>query len=127
MKTLTALLEQEIRTVINEAVKIKFKGHTFVLKVDVNEDPNKKGIKVQFIPTTFGQLTPTEQNDIAISLGEKLDTGLAPMGIRIERDRNLKDKTIIGFFIYIEYMDKIIRQALSSQQAKPASNPAEEI
>jgi hypothetical protein len=127
MKTLTALLEQEIRTVINEAVKIKFKGHTFVLKVDVNEDPNKKGIKVQFIPTTFGQLTPTEQNDIAISLGEKLDAGLAPMGIRIERDRNLKDKTIIGFFIYIEYMDKIIRQALSSQQAKTAPNPAEKI
>jgi hypothetical protein len=127
MKTLAALLEQEIRTVINEAVKIKFKGHTFVLKVDVNEDPNKKGIKVQFIPTTFGQLTPTEQNDIAISLGEKLDNGLSPLGIRIERDRNLKDKTVIGFFIYIEYMDKIIRQALSSQQATPDNDPSEEI
>jgi hypothetical protein len=127
MKTLRALLEQEIKTVINEAVKIKFKGHTFVLKVDVNEDPNKKGIKVQFIPTTFGQLTPTEQNDIAISLGEKLDNGLSPLGIRIERDRNLKDKTVIGFFIYIEYMDKIIRQALSSQQATPDNDPSEEI
>ena len=127
MKTLVALLEQEIKSVITEAVKIKFKGHTFVLKVDVNEDPNKKGIKVQFIPTTFGQLTPTEQNDIAIALGEKLDAGLSPMGIRIERDRNLKDKTIIGFFIYIEYMDKIIRKALSGQQSRPAPNPAEEI
>ena len=127
MKTLAALLEQEIKSVITEAVKINFKGHTFVLKVDVNEDPNKKGIKVQFVPTTFGQLTPTEQNDIAIALGEKLDAGLSPMGIRIERDRNLKDKTIIGFFIYIEYMDKIIRKALSGQQSRPAPNPAEEI
>lgn len=120
-------LVNEIKQIITEAVKIKFKGHTFVLKVDVNEDPNKKGIKVQFIPTTFGQLTPTEQNDIAIALGEKLDAGLSPMGIRIERDRNLKDKTIIGFFIYIEYMDKIIRKALSGQQSRPAPNPAEEI
>lgn len=127
MKELKTLLEQEITKVLTEAVKIKFKGHTFVLKVDVNEDPNKKGIKVQFIPTTFGQLTPTEQNDIAIALGEKLDAGLSPMGIRIERDRNLKDKTIIGFFIYIEYMDKIIRKALSGQQSRPAPNPAEEI
>ena len=33
--------------------------------------------------------------------------------MNVERDRNLKDKTIIGFFIYIEYLDKIIRKALS--------------
>lgn len=115
MKNLKELLEQEIRTVIKEAVKINFKGHQFVLKVDVNEDPNKKGIKVQFIPTTFGQLTPTEQDDIAIALGAKLEDGLKDKGIRLERDRNLKDKTIIGFFIYIEYIDRIVRQALAGE------------
>ena len=35
--------------------------------------------------------------------------------MRVERDRNLKDKTIIGFFVYIEYFDKIVRQALAGQ------------
>ena len=35
--------------------------------------------------------------------------------MRVERDRNLKDKTIIGFFVYIEYFDKIVRKALSNQ------------
>ena len=29
---------------------------------------------------------------------------------------NLKDKTIIGFFIYIEYLDKIIRKALAGEE-----------
>lgn len=107
-------LLQEIKSVISEATKVNFKGHKFVLRVDVNEDPNKKGVKVQFLPTTFGAISPTEQNDIAMALGEKLDNGLEGLGMRVERDRNLKDKSVIGFFIYIEYLDKIIRQALQS-------------
>lgn len=108
-------IENYIRTLINEAAKINFAGHTFMLKVDTNEDPQKKGVKVQFLPTKFGSITPTEQNDIAIELEKRLEQGLGEYELRVERDRNLKDKTIIGFFIYIEYFDKIIRKALSGQ------------
>lgn len=114
--TIQEILKEELAKILNEAVKINFKGHQFVLKVDVNEDPNKKGIKVQFLPTSFGNLTRTEQDDIAISLGEKLNAGLQPYGLDVERDRELKDKTIIGFFIYIEYLDKIIRKALAGDE-----------
>lgn len=106
---------QELVKMVTEAAKINFAGHSFLLKVDTNEDPNKKGVKVQFIPTEFGSLTSTQQNDIAIELEERLEQGLAEYDLRVERDRNLKDKTIIGFFIYIEYFDKIIRKALSGQ------------
>ena len=100
---------------ITEATKINFAGHQFILKVDTNEDPQKKGVKVQFIPTEFGSISATEQNDIAIELEERLEQGLSEYDLRVERDRNLKDKTIIGFFIYIEYFDRIIRKALSGQ------------
>jgi len=100
------LLLKEIQNVIAEATKVNFKGKQFVLKVDVNEDPNKKGIKVQFIPSTLSPINPTEQNEIAMEL---------EFGMQVERDRELKDKSIIGFFIYIEYVDKIIRQALGTQ------------
>lgn len=116
-------LESLIREVITEATKINFAGHKFVLKVDTNEDPQKKGIKVQFIPTEFGKITPTEQNDIAIELETRLEKGLAEYDLRVERDRNLKDKSIVAFFIYIEYFDKIIRAALSSQN--PGGEPEE--
>jgi hypothetical protein len=105
-------LMQEVKQVIEEAVKINFKNHSFLLKIDVNEDPNKKGIKVQFLPTSFGNISPTEQNDIAISLGEKLDAGLRKFGMAVERDRELKNKSVIGFFIYLEYLDKIVRTIL---------------
>lgn len=115
MPSLKQIINEEIQNILNEAVKINFKGQQFVLKVDVNEDPNKKGIKVQFLPTSFGNLTRTEQDDIAIALSEKLSAGLEAYGLDVERDRNLKDKTVIGFFIYIEYFDKIIRKALAGQ------------
>ncbi len=108
-------LKSLIKQVISEATKVNFAGHKFVLKVDVNEDPNKKGVKVQFIPTSFGQLTPTEQNDIAIELQKRLEAGLKEYDLSVERDRDLKDKTVIGFFIYIEYFDKLIRKALAGQ------------
>jgi hypothetical protein len=108
-------LEQLVRQTLNEAAKINFAGHSFILKVDTNEDPNKKGIKVQFLPTEFGKITPTEQNDIANELAVRLDQGLAEYDLRVERDRELKDKTIVGFFIYADQFDKMIRKALSGQ------------
>tara|TARA_R110000803_G_scaffold109199_1_gene177562 strand:- start:1802 stop:2188 length:387 start_codon:yes stop_codon:yes gene_type:complete len=115
MKTNKQFILETIKQVISESAKVKFAGHQFMLKVDVNEDPNKKGLKIQFIPTTFGQISPTEQNDIAIELEERLEAGLEDYDMKVERDRNLKDKTIIGFFVYIEYFDKIVRKALSTQ------------
>jgi hypothetical protein len=123
MKYNSNFLKKEVHNVLNEVVKVNFKGHQFALKVDTNESPNKKGIKVQFLPTTFGNLSSTEQNDIAIALGEKLDKGLTSYGIRVERDRNLKNKAILGFFIYIEYIDKIVRKALT-QDNPPQDTPS---
>ena len=115
MKADKKFILEAVKEVIAEAAKIKFAGHQFMLKVDVNEDPQKKGLKIQFIPTTFGQLSQTEQNDIAIELEKRLEVGLDQYDMRVERDRNLKDKTIIGFFVYIEYFDKLVRKALSGQ------------
>lgn len=116
---------KELVSMVTEAAKINFAGHSFLLKVDTNEDPQKKGVKVQFIPTEFGALTPTQQNDIAIELEERLEQGLDDYELRVERDRNLKDKTVIGFFIYIEYFDKIIRKALSGQNPDSNVEPEE--
>ena len=118
-------LEKLVKEVITEAAKINFAGHSFMLKVDTNEDPQKKGVKVQFIPTQFGQMTPTEQNDIAIELETRLEKGLGQFDMRVERDRNLKDKTIIGFFIYIEYFDRIIRKALAGENPDQGDAVAE--
>ena len=108
-------LESYVREVLNEATKVKFGKYNFLLKVDCNEDPQKKGIKIQFIPTEFGQINSATQNDIAIELESRLERGLAEYGIRVERDRQIKDKTTIAYFIYIEYFDRLVRKALEGQ------------
>ena len=71
-------IEKYIKSLLSEAAKINFAGHTFVLKIDTNEDPQKKGVKVQFLPTKFGSITPTEQNDIAIELEKRLMRSIPP-------------------------------------------------
>lgn len=116
-------IKEIVKQVLSEAAKINFAGHSFILKVDTNEDPQKKGVKIQFLPTEFGSITPTEQNDIAIELESRLEKGLGEYDMRVERDRNLKDKTIIGFFIYIEYFDRIVRKALSNQNPSSDTEP----
>jgi len=121
-------LEQIVRQTLSEAAKINFAGNSFILKVDTNEDPNKKGVKVQFIPTEFGKITSTAQNDIAEELAERLNSGLAEYDLRVERDRELKDKTIIGFFIYADQFDKMIRKALAGQNpAAPVDEPTPDV
>ena len=117
------ILEESVREVLTEATRIHFGKYNFLLKVDTNEDPQKKGVKIQFIPTEFGQINSTTQNDIAIELETRLEKGLADYGLRVERVRGLKDKTVIGFFVYIEYFDRLVRKALEGQNPSKTGEP----
>ncbi len=117
MKDNKTIMEQ-IENILQEGVDVNFSGHKLKLNVGVNEDPNKKGIKVQFIPEPDDIIPPTERNDMAIDLEERLNQGLDKWELKVERDRNLKDKRVIGFFIYIEHLDRIIRKALGAVPSK---------
>jgi len=112
----------EIKEMLSEVTKVNFKGNKFVLNVSTNEDPNKTGIKIQFIPVTFSGLSKQQQDNIAMELQKVLNQGLAPLGLSAERDRELKDKTKIGFFIYIEYFTKIVVDALNQISQEPTNN-----
>lgn len=121
MKDNNIIMEQ-IENILQEGVAVNFSGHKLKLNVGVNEDPNKKGVKVQFIPETDDIIPPTERNDMAIDLEERLNQGLEKWELKVERDRNLKDKRVIGFFIYIEHLDRIIRKALGAVPSKEQDN-----
>ena len=107
-------LRKEVETVLNESVRLNFGNIQFVMKLDANEDPNKKGIKIQFVPVEYGQIDQTQYNDIAEELKRRINTGLLSQGfnLTLERDRQIRDKTIISLFLHIDGFDKIIRQAL---------------
>lgn len=116
-----SVLESTVKEVISEATKVNFGGYKFLLKVDTNEDPQKMGVRVSFIPMEFGKINYTTQNDIAIELESRLERGLAEYGLRVERDRAVRDKSVIRYFIHIEYFDRLIRKALENQNPKTNS------
>ena len=109
-----------IKNVLEESVKLNFAGHSYLMKVDTNEDPLKMGVRITFTPTEFGNVNPSQLNDIAIELESRLEKGLAQYGLRVERDRAIKDKTAIRFIIYIEYFERLFKKALKGQ------NPGED-
>ena len=108
-------LQDLVKEVLSESTKVNFGGYTFLMTVDTNEDPTKMACRISFIPLQFGQINTSTQNDIAIELESRLNKGLAEYGLRVERDRAVKDKTVIRFLIYIEYFDRLVRKALKSQ------------
>ena len=114
------------RKVITESTKVNFGDYKFLLKVDTNEDPQKMGVRISFIPVEFGQMNKTTQDDIAIELESRLEKGLAEYGLRVERDRDVKDKSVIRFFIFAEYFDRLVRKALESQNPGTEDDSAKE-
>lgn len=99
---------KEVKSTLQEVTAVNYKGKKYVLKIDVNEDPNKKGIKIQFIPTDYSSEMSRDQTELAMELQAKLNQALSPIGLSVERDRQLKDKSVIGFFVFLEYLEKVI-------------------
>ena len=120
-------LESLVQEVITESTKVNFGQYKFLLKVDTNEDPQKMGVRISFIPTEFGQINSTTLNDIAIELESRLEKGLAEYGLRVERDRAVRDKSVIRFIIHIEYFSRLVRKALEGQNPGTKSEPKTEL
>lgn len=120
-------LEGLVQEVITESTKVNFGKYKFLLKVDTNEDPQKMGVRISFIPTEFGQINSTTLNDVAIELESRLEKGLADYGLRVERDRAVRDKSVIRFIIHIEYFSRLVRKALEGQNPSGPSEPKPEL
>jgi hypothetical protein len=96
-----------------QETKIMLGGKPYKLALDVNKNPTKKGIKVQFL-SLDGNPEPssTPQKDLQIEILNQLNKGLKKYGLEGDIDPDVPDKKIIGFYIRLQYFDKIIRNAL---------------
>jgi len=92
------------------------------LRVDVNHNPTKKGIKVQFIlPQAIeGDAKAT----MVQKLQSKLNAGLAQYQMTANTDTDVPYANVIGFLISIQDVRLLIKNALKGAPAAPAS-PAE--
>ena len=92
------------------------------LKIDVNHNPTKKGIKVQFIlPQT---LVGDEKTTMTQKLQSRLNQGLAQYNLTANMDTDVPYANVIGFLISIQDVRLLIKNALKGAPAAPAA-PAE--
>ncbi len=94
------------------------------LKVDVNHNPTKKGIKVQFV---LPQAIEGDAKAAATQkLQEKLNQGLSQYNLTISQDTDVPYSNVIGFLIPIADIKMFIKKAISSGGSVPPAPPAEE-
>ena len=97
-----------LNNILNEVANVtgpvryttKFGGYDWSVKFDVNKNPTKVGVKMQFIPKDGSQLDGAKLNDVGNKLATFLQKKFSNYDIIIDRDKDLKDKfTAIGFII----------------------------
>ena len=81
------------------------------LKISVNKNPTKEGIKVQFvIPNTLegdAKATMTQK------LQSKLNEGLAQYNLTVSQDTDVPYSNVIGFLIPIADIKLLIKKAIT--------------
>jgi hypothetical protein len=95
------------------------------LKVDVNHNPTKKGIKVQFVlPQAIegdAKATATQK------LQSKLNAGLSQYNLTVSQDTDVPYSNVIGFLIPITDIKLFIKNAISGGTGEAAPEaPAKE-
>jgi hypothetical protein len=79
--------------------------------IDVNKNPTKKGIKVQFIvPQGTDEAKKEEINQ---KLKIKLNKGLASMGLSVDTDLDVPYQNVVGFLIRLESFKLLIKNILN--------------
>ena len=99
------------------------------LKVSVNKNPTKEGIKVQFVlPET---LEGDKKAEATQKLQSKLNQGLEQYNLTVSQDTDVPYSNVIGFLIPIADIKLLIKNAIGggvepSSEEAPAEEPAPE-
>ena len=87
------------------------------LRVDVNHNSTKKGIKVQFVmPQTIEGDAKAEMTQ---KLQAKLNQGLDQYGLTVSQDTDVPYANVIGFLIPIADVKLMIKKAITGGGATP--------
>ena len=125
-KQLKQLIKEQLNSALLEKQKgaakskIILNGEPYKLVLDVNKNPTKKGIKIQFQPQEIApdgdietaKMDDTLENDLQIELLRQLNDGLRKHDLEADIDPDVPYPNVIGFYIHLQYFDKIIRDAL---------------
>jgi hypothetical protein len=100
------------------------------LRVDVNHNPTKKGIKVQFVVPE--SIEGDAKAQMTQKLQAKLNQGLSQYNLTVSQDTDVPYSNVIGFLIPIADVKLLIKNAItgggeaaSASGEAPSETPAE--
>lgn len=114
---LKRLIVEEMLDLLKEDVNynFNFNGKKMKVRFDVNSNPTKKGIKIQFTP--LEQMGDNKQlmSSLQIHLNQKLGT----MGMNVDFDPDVPYENVIGFTLKLDAISHVIMKALGGGQQLP--------
>jgi hypothetical protein len=88
------------------------------LKLDVNPNPTKKGVKIQFVlPQGYDA---SQKEELTQKLKTKLNAGLAPHMLSVDVDLDVPYENVIGFLIRLSNIKILIKSILEGNKTPEA-------
>lgn len=94
-----------------QSYKITVAGQTLVLKFDVNSNPTKKGVKLQFVLPN-PNIDPREKQELATKISTALQKRFGEAGIMIDYDTQTPYRNVIGFVVPINSIIDFLMKTL---------------
>tara|TARA_R110001592_G_scaffold362630_1_gene677411 strand:- start:351 stop:1148 length:798 start_codon:yes stop_codon:yes gene_type:complete len=104
---------------LRREASITAKDTKFNLRVGVNKNPTKLGVKIQFEPSSGIEMDRDTKAALEISLQENLNKSLVEYGIQVSKDTDIPRRNVIGFFIPLAQIKNLIVEALGGKTEEP--------
>lgn len=86
-------------------------GQSLVLKFDVNKNPTKMGIKLQFV-VPDPNMDPRDKQELANKISAALQKRFGEAGIMIDYDTQTPYKNVIGFVVPIASISSMLTKII---------------
>ena len=96
---------------INPKYNVTIAGKKYALQFDVNTNPTKKGVKMQFILDQEFE-DPREKQALATKISVALQKRFGDSGIMVDYDDRNPYKNVIGFIVPLASVSKLLMNAL---------------
>jgi|TARA_R110000787_G_scaffold285851_1_gene402512 hypothetical protein len=114
------IVHKTLKEYITEA-ELSTGDNTFTIKVDVNKNPTKKGIKIQLIPKGETILNdPDEKISVSEKVQSAMNKALGQYGLQVSVDADIAQATdnpnVLGYYIPISQFKNLITKALRGKE-----------
>ena len=96
---------------VNPRFNITVAGKKYLLQFDLNTNPTKKGVKLQFVLDQEPQ-DPRDKQALASEISVALQKRLGAAGIMVDYDDRNPYKNVIGFIVPLSSISKLIIQSM---------------